>query len=299
VSAWWAIVGVRASELIGGVSLSSHDCCRALEREYGLEELRLVPGTKNLVEHRRSEPLNLYGWETFVSWPIIVIGPGDATRFMPEFNSLVHRVAALLSIAWEEPWCLRHAAQDVNQSVPGVPDSEPHPFPWRVGTQEHMPRVSVPLPDLVPHGSVALQRCPVLRRCVGSWHQSLLAHTRSPTLAAVGYVGVLEALTQTDWGRANVSGESSKDRVAAIAAAAASENELFILGSIRKLYAKRSSAVHAATVLGVEDQPGTLFDLGAEHYGADPDRHRFVFRELAALRSVSRTALETALMYRG
>lgn len=297
MSDWWAIVGVRASELVGGVNLSPHDCCRALDQEYGLEDLRLVPGDTNLVEHRRSEPLSLSGWTTVVSWPIIVVGSGDAGRFTPKFNSQVHRVAALLAIAWNEPWCLRQAAQDLSRLPVAIPESEPHPFSSTVGAQDYASPVVAPLPDLLPRGFVALQRSEVLRRCVNAWHQALLAHTRAPTLAAVGYIRVLESLARTAWGRTFVNGESSNEQFASVVREAGDEYQLQALGPLSTLYSKRSSAVHAATMLGVEEQPGTLFDLGDEHVGADPRRHGFVFRELPALRSVSRMALTMGLMY--
>ena len=121
---WWALVGPRPAGTPTGIITVPHDRYRSLASEVGVGPLHLRPGGTRLVEYLRSEPWRLDGITVFETWPVIVEGdqmvpatdePTISAYGNPETANerlatpLLHRLCALLSVAWGEAWQVRSA----------------------------------------------------------------------------------------------------------------------------------------------------------------------------------------------
>lgn len=310
---WWGVVGPQPLPLMGGLIFASHDRSRRLGKPAAVGPLKLEAPEKPLVEWRRGDPRSLDVIEKFESWPIIVEGETCAvarSKAEREASQLLHRVAVLLSLAWDEPWQERTAPQDPAALEPSVPESWPPPPSWD-GREPATPRVDNELPTWLGTGWTQLNEDSRLSVAASFWHQGLLAAPAHPSLALVAFTAAIERLTDL----LAASGEEIPDRTrcetcrsssgapARVKAACALVGDPAVTRALHKLYARRSKTAHGVHLHGTEDAAGNLFSFAYEPADSSsgtrakltPDdknkRQTFALTELQAARFASRALL--------
>jgi hypothetical protein len=310
---WWGVVGPQPLPLMGGLIFDSHDRSRRLSQRATVGPLTLHAPENPLVEWRRGDPRSLDVIDKFESWPIIVRGATCAVarhKADREASQLLHRVAVLLSLAWDEPWQERTAPQDPASSPPSVPESWPPPPGWD-GREPATPRVDIELPTWLGTGWNQLKENPRLSVTASFWHQGLLAAPAHPSLALVAFTAAIEGLTDL----LAESGEeipdmrhcktckSSSGATSRVKAACALVGDPAVTRALHKLYDRRSKTAHGAQLHGIEDAAGDVFSLiygpGDSESGtaakltpsAGNSRQAFALTELLAARFASRALL--------
>jgi hypothetical protein len=263
---WWAIIGPVPTVPAGGFLLTPHDQTRRLMGKPQVGPLRLRGGEKALVEWLTCEPYTLFGVTKFVSWPIIVEGDeGDerGTAGHRHASGLVHRLACLLSIAWDEPWQERCTPQSPRNQSPQIPESWPPPPLWHGPSQPERLPVDVPLASWTARAWEAMETDEGLAAMASFWHQGLLASPRHPSFAAVAYTATIERAAAWLANRGDIpapAGSLSRCVGTAIALVA-SDEEAKILGPLYKI---RSGTAHGGRLHGTEIATGTFFTLRYE-----------------------------------
>jgi len=136
---WWALVGPRPAGTPTGIITVPHDRYRSLASEVDVGPLHLRPGGTRLVEYLRCEPWRLDDVTAFETWPVLVEGdqmvppidePVISAYGNPETANerlatpLLHRLCALLSLAWGEAWQVRSAPTMIwRLPPPGCPST--------------------------------------------------------------------------------------------------------------------------------------------------------------------------------
>jgi hypothetical protein len=286
---WWAIVGPVGTHPARGVITSVRDRFRTIDGDYSVGPLRLSAGER-LVEYVRGEPHKLDGITALESHPIIVFGNGPADRFAPEPFRLLHRLSCLLSIAWDEPWQLRSAPEDLSGRPARVPDSWPSPLPWWTHEDPTFEADAVPLPPIVITGWPVLDDDRSLSKVMTMWHEAVLLHQGHPTMACIAYCSVLEALRFIP-GAAGGRNEAFKSNLAAYGSADD-------IATISKLfsYKRRSESLHAAKLFADEDAFGRLIEFTTDMRMVSKDGPPGVaVLATSALRRVTTSALRAQL----
>ena len=171
--------------------------------------LHLRPGGTRLVEYLRSEPWRLDGVTVLETWPVIVEGdqmvPATDESTISAYGNpeaanerlatpLLHRLCALLCLAWGEAWQVRSAPTMIWRLPPEVPEAWPPPrraerlVSGPVEYPEPLPVWVAPAWDLLgsdPHLSMGLTM----------WHQCLLLTAEFPSYALVALGGCIEELS--------------------------------------------------------------------------------------------------------
>ena len=162
--------------MMGGLIVTPHDRSRRLGTPTNVGHLRLHAPEQPLVEWLRAAPRALDGIDIFESWPVVVQGTevAEARQVADrQASGLLHRVAALLSLTWNEPWQERSAPRDRSSFKPAIPDSWPAPLGDRLHAPT--PRADTDLPPWLGTAWVELDKDPRLARATSFWHQGILA----------------------------------------------------------------------------------------------------------------------------
>ena len=271
---WWAIIGIEPTPAPTGVSVTWHDKARRLARPLELAPLVVRSGDQQFVEYVRSTPNDLDGWTCYQSWPLIVQGPAAASVSL-EFDGLafadVRRVAALVALAWREPWSVRTGPTRAANRAPTVPESDLPPPMW-YDEPVHVDPVDVALPDWINRAWRALKHDQDLAAALLSWHEGILIEAAHPSLALVAYTAAVEATAGSTWGRRAapptepvrcnscgfVQRKTTRRFRALIEYVADVEQQRLLKG----WYGFRSSTAHGGRHHGVESAFGAIFDLG-------------------------------------
>lgn len=312
---WWAIVGIEPIPSAGGVAVTAHDKTRRLERSAVLGPVTLRPGGDELIEYRRGTPHVLDGWVCYRSWPIIVEGRSSADyslEFDNQAAAQVRRAAALVALAWREPWQVRAAPRDRERMTPRIPESDQPPEMWFSEPLE-LPLTDTTPPDWLNAGWNRIDREPVIARALLAWHEGLLVESAHPTLALVSYTAAVEALSESTWAQAVLpdiegdpcltsdrgEGRSRRRIVQEMVECVASPSVLEVL---QPWYSRRSAHVHAGRHYGTEVATGSVFDLGPrmtlpnpETIVGDSEAQEFVLRLVPTARAVTAQLLELCL----
>lgn len=312
---WWAIVGVEPTPAAGGVAVTAHDKTRRLGQRVGLGPVTLRPGGDELIEYRRGTPHALDGWDCYQSWPIIVEGQSSADyslEFDHQAAAQVRRTAALVALAWREPWQVRAAPRDRERMTPRIPESDQPPKMWLSEPLGLSPTDAV-VPDWLNVGWLRMDREPVIARALLAWHEALLVQSAHPTLSLVSYTAAVEALSESTWAQAVLpeiedepcptchrgGGPSRRRVVQEMIECVASPAVLEVL---QPWYSRRSAHVHAGRHYGTEMASGSVFDLGPrmalpnlETLVGDSEAQEFVLRLVPTARAVTTQLLELCL----
>jgi len=175
---WWALIGPVAGGAPGTPLVTPHDLTRRLARPVQVGGLTISPGGKLLVEHHRTDPMDLDGIVTIESWPVVVEGTETVLPWQRSAASKSVTISQLLSLAWNEPWAVRTAPIPTSNRLPQVPNSWPHrpEPPLAVQLLDSNPEAHPPveLPSWIRH---AYERIPSNEDCryaLAAWHEGLL-----------------------------------------------------------------------------------------------------------------------------
>lgn len=305
---WWGLIGISAPPSVGGIIVVPHDKARRLQKTVRLGPLELQPGDRKFVEWRRP-PHAVNAWECIESWPIIVQGRSTGSSPVASARAearQLQRAAALVALAWREPWDVRLAPRPRSSLPPMIPDSDPSPHSWSEPPLDISP-VECLLPAWVDEAWSQLQAAEPHDRALQFWHQAFLIESSHPSIAAVAYAAVVESLAGTEWGRSVAPPESdhegSRAKFRRLANAYATEEEQPL---VDRWYGRRSSTAHGAWSHGVESFPGALFDLGHQQLNGEvvvggraseefDEAAAFALRFMATARAVTARVLEACL----
>lgn len=304
ITEWWGLIGVCAPPTVGGLIVAPHDKSRRLQQTVHLGPLRLRPGDRRFVEWRRP-PHALNSWECIESWPIFVEGRSAGLprlEFARMESRQVQRAAALVALAWREPWDVRLAPVPSSNLPPSIPESDASPHPWSEPSLDIAP-VACPLPAWVHAAWRRLQADAQLDRSLQFWHQAFMIEPSHPSIASVAYAAVIESLADTEWGRSMAPPKSGEEgphaKFRRLVYAYASEDER---QPLRQWYPRRSSTAHGARAHGVEPFPGALFDLGTLQLNGETVNVEssdaaasFALRFMSMARAVTARILEASL----
>lgn len=237
------------------------------------------------MEYQRNDPLDLDGSTTVETWPIIVEGkqlslpindPSEAVAYRdPEAANarlnapLLHRLAALLSLAWGEAWQVRTAPTMASRLPAAVPESWPSPHRFE-HLEPGLPPDPQPLPAWVATAWDQLQFDSHLAAAVSAWHQALLLTSEFPSFALVALGGCIEEVSRSiplapeievdseacpECGNIPGAARRFRETVSLVA----NDSELDQLVREWNVYNKRSRTAHGSALHGIEQIYGSMF----------------------------------------
>lgn len=255
---WAAIIGERPNQA------AQH---RALASEATVDSLHLRPADHYLTEYFESwhQP-SLHAASMFYSCPVIVEGETRGYSWPVALKAAtrsVHRLAALLSLAWAGSWTLRHTPTPLEQD--GRLDA-PRQIWWHSQiADDHEPVGEFerePAPDWLDQAWQVLDGDPAIEDALLVHHEGLILHEEGhASFAMVAFVSSIEAIGAMlgELRRCNECGTmiGSAERFRrALALVVPDEDRRKSLA--RAAYGQRSTTAHAGRLHGGEVAPGTF-----------------------------------------
>jgi hypothetical protein len=288
---WWALLAPAPLREPAGYLTTPHDAARVLAKQYTLRPVQLGPGERQMIEY---VSLVAHGWSRLVYWPIIATGTleGSWHESQRVVARLLHRACCLLSLAWGEPWQVRHAPNLIANSPPNVPDPVLVPAPaWfddkdaaQIGLrdEEELPGWFDPAWDRLGEENAFAER---MGPALSLWHEGILLQSEHPSMAMVAYVAAVEqaALSLPEAAPASGFGQ----RFWAAIRAVAEEGEI---ESLRQadIYGRRSATSHGSALYGIEMEFGYML---LQPVGPGDPAFDFVYGALQLMARVSRRCL--------
>lgn len=256
---WVAVIGPLA-----GVESNR----KALSTEASVGSLRLYPAERYVTEYTASSQPSLFARSSSWSCPIIVEGQASGYNWDVAATAAgrdVHRLAALLSVAWAGCWTVRQTPEERAEGgrleIPGRPwwdnRSADVPEEDHTGSFERQPA-----PDWVNQAWDALNSDPVTEDALLIHHEGLVLQQEGhESMARIAFVSSIEAMG-AKLGRLERCPEcntmiGSSDRFRrALALVMPDENERRVLAKL--VYGRRSTTAHAGRLHGTEATAGTL-----------------------------------------
>jgi hypothetical protein len=304
---WNAVLGPCPHPRFGESGRGGGSRPVALAAETKLGPLLLVPGGRRMHE-MTPDPGYLVGdrRRPFTSSPVIVEGEAVSYGEVPDAPPalwpmddlgalrVLHRAAALLSLAWDEHWVVRaepvRVAPGERVEVPHLAFGSPgEPSPWARGCEQahaHGEEQQRVLPDWTPAAWDALERAPALSGGLAAFAEALAVGVEHPSVAALLLVTVIEGIGAWRTGTTR-----------------AMENFRTALGTVlppdqvtataRAVYERRSRTAHSGALHGPEAALGFMADSS---FRIDP-AEVFVQDELSALYDTARNVLIHALTH--
>ena len=259
---WSAIIGP-----LSGME-SSHI---VLASEANVSALRLYPAEHHLTEHVESpaQP-SLFSRTSSWSWPIVVEGESIGYNWHTAAAAgtrEVHRLAALLSLAWDGCWIIRQAPTMRSEDGRRL---ETPTRPWWDASLENEPAQDddalgferQPLPDWLAQAWEMLDDDPTLEDALLVHHEGrALQQQGHDSFAMIAFVSSIETIGAKlgEMERCEccgtITGSTERFR-RALALVIDDEEERKALA--RMAYGRRSKTAHAGQLHGTEAAPGTL-----------------------------------------
>jgi hypothetical protein len=255
---WVAVIGA-----LGGVESNS----KALATEAGVGSLRFYPSEHYVTEHMASSQPSISARSSFWWWPIIIEGQATGYNWPVAATAAVrnvHRLAALLSVAWWGCWTLRESPRErVEGQSLEIPER-----PWwdarsdvpeqgQTGGFERQPA-----PDWLNQAWDALNADPITEDALLVHHEGLVLQQEGhESMAMIAFVSSIEAIG-AKLGRlkrcpeCNTMIGSAERFRRALALVMPDENERKALAKL--VYGRRSTTAHAGRLHGAETAAGTL-----------------------------------------
>jgi len=285
---WVAVIG-----LLAGMEVHHN----ALSAEARVGPLRLYPAEHYVTEYTPGSQASLFARSSHWWWPIIV--EGEATGYNWPVAAAaagrdVHRLAALLSLAWGGCWTIRHApgerTEETRLEMPG------HPWwdaPSEAPDEDQTGGFELqPAPDWLSQAWDDLDADPIIANALLVHHEGLVLQQEGhESFAMIAFVSSIEAIG-AKLGRLRhcpkchtVIGSADRFR-SALALVMPDEVERNALAKL--VYGRRSTTAHAGRLHGTEADPGAL-TWGGSILSEDP---AFQFkRHLYSTRKASRDLL--------
>jgi len=290
---WVALVGPVFSLAPSGVLTTPHNSGRRLGGTPAVGDMRLVGVSDGLIEFYRADPGSINGAVEQVSWPVLVYGQSDLDDRAWVFRQL-HSLAALLALAWGEPWQIRQAPLHSGNWRVAVPQSWSAPEIWHERTWDRRDiSVEEDLPAWARNCWASVDRDGPPRRALLAWHQAILVTGAHPSLALIALTAAVEAAAAL-----LVPGvSSSRGRFKSALQLVATPEQMV---ELKPVYSARSSTAHAGTLHGIEGLFGEypwLAEQGPRWMSASSSGPEFAFvlRTLPLLTDVARAVVISAL----
>lgn len=241
---WWAVIGPSEKEGAG----------QRLGGPTTIGQMSLTPAASSYTEIVESTVgPSLFGGEIRESMPVVVHGtaPGQThLEVQTEASRRLHGLCAVLSVAWEGAWTVRHTPGPLALDPSALPRSR-----WGVDVPGHPnpgQTTEVTVPPWIESALNRLEGDPKLREATLAHHQGLTMEDRHPSYALLAYVAVIEGFGA----RYVKSGSSQKFRCAL--RLVCSDEEADRLG---RAYDVRSKTAHAGRLHGGEDLAGAVMSM--------------------------------------
>jgi hypothetical protein len=288
VFSWNAVIGPRPG---------MHGIGQVVDAEAEISGLRVRPGGVLLYEDTQAGFPSFGVHSSFWSAPAIVTGEARGYSWVPASGAAaneLHRLCALLSVAWDAPWVIRQAASPDENGEPWIPERLPFEAPWHEGIDPSgWIQEPVSIPDWASEGWERIEGDRILEDALGAHHQAVLLHEGHPSFALLGYVGAIEGIGAKliDLDRCEACGTrvGSAERFRSALRLVRAETEVRALA---RLYTSRSLTAHKGKLHGSEATVGAIPRLGLN---IRDDKFHFAFGSLYALRRASRDLLLTAI----
>jgi hypothetical protein len=275
----WAYAAEEASRRIGQrhksfdwvsaigplAGMESHS--KALSTAATVGPLRLYPGERYLTEYTAGSQPSLFARSSFWSWPIIVEGQASGYNWPVAAATAgrnVHRLAALLSVAWRGCWTVRQApgerAEGQHLEIPERPWWD---APSDVPEEDHTASFErQPAPDWLGLAWDILDSDSIYEDALLVHHEGLaLQQEGHESMAMIAFVSSIEAIG-AKLGRlercpeCNTMIGSAERFRRALAFVMPDEDERKALAKL--VYGRRSTTAHAGRLHGAEAAAGTL-----------------------------------------
>lgn len=284
---WAAVIGYSPTRVGGGRHRARHPIdvggMRVESSEIVFSES--APSVGHVSMHR---------WTNNSSVPLLVQGESsgyDEGSAREQAAVCVHRLAAMLSVAWSD--CL------VVRSSPELLDRGGGSVPSRLGWQSSGPSdllctelgdfEHADWPSWIDSAWDLLEDGSILDRSLAAFHEGLLVMQEHPSLAMVSFVASIETLGEVFYKREKCEEcQSSPGFRALFQAALELVIEPWEAKSLKSTYNRRSRTVHSGRFYGGERTSGNPTPFG--HLKDDAPVH-FSFGQLGRLRDASRRLL--------
>lgn len=231
----------------------------ALKKQAKAGALTLRSGHTQHITYFNIMP-NFGGTGFSVSWPVVIEGKSKGYNWLVasrEAGKDVHKMAALLSLAWGSTWQLIHAAQ---QTAPGALK-----VPKSIGMM-HVPPRNIPmpksyqaLPKWVDKAFAAIDTSPILNNALNAYYQGLLMEREHPSFALVAFVGAIEAVGRHTLGdKCPCCGKPHGAKQKFKAGLATVISDKAEVSRLSETYAERSDTAHEGKLHGNETLLGSL-----------------------------------------
>jgi hypothetical protein len=257
-SDWSAVIGKLPGVEVRWVTLAS---------EARVGPLRLYPAEHYLTEYQPSSSPSLFQRGTFWSWPILV--EGSTTGYNWQVAAIaasraVHRLAALLSLAWGCCWVMRQAPGPREEGI--RLDTPERPWWDKPSDLAEEDRTDTfgreDLPDWLDQAWSILDGDPDIEDALLVYHEGLVLQQKGhESFAMIAFVASIEALgAQLGELRrcpecGTVIGSAERFR-RALALVMPEEERRKALAKV--VYGKRSTTAHEGRLHGAEPAPGSL-----------------------------------------
>jgi hypothetical protein len=255
---WTAVVGALAG---------SESNSKALSTEASIRSLRLYPASRYIEEYTPSSQPSLFARSSFLSWPIIVEGQATGYNWHAAATTAgrnVHRLAALLSVAWWGCWVVRESprlrADGEHLEIPERPwwdaGSEPSGQDQTEGFDQQL------APDWLDQAWSILDSDRIIEDALLVHHEGLVLQQEGhDSMAMIAFVSSIEAigakLRKLERCPKCNTMTGSRDRFRrALALVMPDEAERKALVSF--VYDRRSDTAHSGRLHGTEAAAGTL-----------------------------------------
>lgn len=233
------------------------------------------------------------GWKESVFWPIIVEGRSQEDEWAKadrEAAGALHRLASLVSLAWNEPFQVRVGPQLASTLPPRLPDDWMAPRDSFLGANPQIGmRDEQPLPGWLQEAWRYLDnddRAGDAAAALSLWHEGLLLQPEHPSFALVAFVASVEQVDKVL--QPATSGSAARFWKALGQVTPASD-----LAALRKpdVYKLRSSTAHGSRVHGLETIFGAVVPPPPlSTISPDPLSH-FVHRTVPQMAKAARALL--------
>lgn len=273
---WSAVIGQIASMNQSYFGLSS---------SVEIGDISLKPGGTSYIFHNTSDPPYFGSISPSKNWPIIIQGVSRGFEWPAASGRAAeqtHRVAAMLSIAWNATFVLLHSATPTRDIR--IPSSD-----RQDGFTPHLPfeRKRKKVPSwLVEHWNI-LDDDKYLRDAVNVYYEGLLLYNTHPSFAYVAFTAVIETIGKKILNGRGGAVEKFQAGLSAAKLKPGKRQELEDLYNSR-----RSETVHAGGLHGGENR------LGSVHFPSIfvPDTTgTFKYTDLWLIQLASRKLLVRAL----
>jgi hypothetical protein len=257
--------------------------------------LQLRPGKVFYAEYMEARFPSLASRNSFWSWPIIVEGRARGYEWEAASRAALmdlHRLCALLSVAWDRCWVLRDTPQLREPGSTVIPKS----YNGLDISEREVDRITVTAPSWADLAWNLIENNPRLANALQIHYEGRQLHYCHPSFALIAYVASVESigtkLYQLKRCETCNTVFGSTERFRAALRLVLPENDVKHLTTA--VYPRRSGTAHDGVLHGIENMFGAAFP-GFFEILAPPSPTTFSWSVLREIRHANRSLLERLL----